>query len=149
MVCELTNRAKGLIILFSPMPERVANNGFERRSSKRWREETPCSLKSTGFTLIELLVVIAIISILAALLLPALNRAKLATDTTVCRNNLRQIQLGIILYVQDYGVYPHDSTFSTNLQPFVQTSWPQRNYTISGDGYVRSFLAPRNAIYAS
>ena len=56
-----------------------------------------------GFTLIELLVVMAIIAIIAALLLPALSKAKANAKRADCISNLRQVSLGIHLYAGDNG----------------------------------------------
>ncbi len=56
-----------------------------------------------NFTLIELLVVIAIIAILAAILLPALNRARGQARTTKCLGNHKQLSEGTLLYLNDFG----------------------------------------------
>ena len=67
--------------------------------------ELTMNTRKCGFTLVELLVVIAIISILAALLLPALSRARKAAQATQCVNNQKQLGLGLTFYQNDNDDY--------------------------------------------
>ncbi len=92
------------------------------------RRASPSRVAS--FTLIELLVVIAIISILAALLLPSLSRAKERTKIIQCLNNLRQIGVGLKMYVDD-----NRSTFPPrdNAQ-FDASATPYENYALGMGG---------------
>jgi prepilin-type N-terminal cleavage/methylation domain-containing protein/prepilin-type processing-associated H-X9-DG protein len=101
-----------------------------------------------AFTLVELLVVIAVIAILAALLLPGFNRARSAADSTACRSNLRQLMLGLSMYVQQTGAYPLTPapSFVGSLKPFVASSWPKDNYTNNSGRWL--YLGPRRSVWA-
>ena len=132
------------------------------------------SARKKGFTLIELLVVIAIIAVLIALLLPAVQQAREAARRTQCKNNMKQMGLGIANYESTNKVYPSSgeapllssaalqtcffpqSTFTAILPHIDQAPVYQRmnfgvhytddaNTILAGQTKINAFLCPSNA----
>jgi prepilin-type N-terminal cleavage/methylation domain-containing protein/prepilin-type processing-associated H-X9-DG protein len=83
-----------------------------------------------GFTLVELLVVIAIIGVLIALLLPAIQKVRDSANNVKCKNNLRQIGMGLLHYHTNFHKFP-DGSYCIPTAPMSETHYCKQDWAIS------------------
>jgi len=94
------------------------------------------SLRRDAFTLIELLVVISIISLLVAILLPALGKARNAAQNTMCLSNERQLAIGSIMYGSDWNDYYMAQQWASSVPAHygAGATIPFGNFSVPQDG---------------
>jgi len=109
---------------------------------------SPRGPKRNGFTLIELLVVIAIIAILAAILLPVFATARENARRTSCTNNLKQISLATLAYIEDYdAVYPGEADGSYYGSGGTNRGWIYYTNEGTWNGNFTNFLPSQGVLY--
>ncbi len=103
---------------------------MDRVSSPNWKEARAAAGAGRAFTLIELLVVIAIIAILAGLLLPTLSSAKARAQRLQCTSQMKQLGLGLSLFVTDHHEQFPPTAYATG----------DYQYQLSWDDYINRYI---------
>jgi prepilin-type processing-associated H-X9-DG protein len=100
------------------------NGLFRIKGQRTMRPRAPLAWASRfGFTIVEALVVIGIVGSLAALAIPAVQRARAAAGRACCADNLRQLGLALHGYHETFGVFPPGMDFQGGVSPYLYQSW--------------------------
>ncbi len=122
----MVSRSTDIMKLFDPPADGIPSPALKPSALSGWRPQFD---RARGFTLIELRGVIAIIGFLAALLLPALSRARNRGQSTACLGNLRQLGVAWVMYADDFAqqLPPNKSARMNGVQQNMPGSWVQGN----------------------
>jgi prepilin-type N-terminal cleavage/methylation domain-containing protein/prepilin-type processing-associated H-X9-DG protein len=117
---------------------------------KNSRTHSVSSARGKGFTLIELLVVIAIIAILAAMILPALQKAKTKAHGIYCLNNEKQLAMSWLMYADDNNglLVPNHDAGSTDINTAWALGWEDWTANNTANTNIQYLLATKISPYA-